>query len=30
MKFNVKKVEKVATTAVDPIPPWKETKKQCL
>ena len=31
MKFNVKKVESVATTvAVDPKNPWKETKVQCL
>lgn len=31
MKFNVKKLEIVATTAaVDPVVPWKEAKAQCL
>lgn len=32
MKFNVKKVESVSTTAVAPAAknPWKETKAQCL
>jgi hypothetical protein len=34
MKFNVKKVETVATTAAiiidDAGGPWKESKKQCL
>ena len=35
MKFNVKKVETVATTAVIPVVddaggPWMESKKQCL
>lgn len=32
MKFNVKKVETVATTAVDANPgnPWKEAKVQCF
>jgi len=33
MKFNVKKVESVATTAAIPPAaknPWKETKMQCL
>jgi hypothetical protein len=31
MKFNVKKVESVATTVVvDAKNPWKETKMACL
>ena len=32
MKFMVKKLETVATTAVadDPPTPWKETKIHCL
>jgi len=30
MKFNVKKVESVATTVVAGKNPWKETKAQCL
>lgn len=32
MKFSVKKVETVATTAfnTDPSVPWKEAKAQCL
>lgn len=31
MKFNVKKVEHIATTMPADVPnPWKETKMQCL
>lgn len=31
MKFTVKKMETVATTAAaDPVVPWKEAKAQCL
>lgn len=32
MKFNVKKLETVSTTAMaaDDVVPWKEAKLQCL